>query len=207
MEVKKKEQPLSRLVYIFVMALSLTMSGLALPPPTPKDYWPQWRGPSGQGLASEDNLPTEWSRTKNVAWSTEIPGRGFSSPIVWGDRVFLTTSIEGDVIPGVSAAPHMLGGEPFVHPDAVAGDKRHTLKVIALDTTSGKMLWERTSYEGRVFDARHRVGSFANTTPATDGERVYAWFGSEGLYAYDFSGTDARCGARSERCRRAGRRR
>ena len=179
---------MSRLICVFVIALSLTMSGLAMPPPTPKDYWPQWRGPSGQGLASEDNLPTEWSRTKNVAWSTEIPGRGFSSPIVWGDRVFLTTSIEGDVIPGVSPAPHMLGGEPFVHPDAVAGDKRHTLKVIALDTTSGKMLWERTSYEGRVFDARHRVGSFANTTPATDGERVYAWFGSEGLYAYDFSG-------------------
>ena len=92
------------------------------------------------------------------------------------------------MIPGASPAPHVLEGEAFVHPDAMAGDRRHTLKVIALDTGSGKILWERTAYEGRVFDARHRVGSFANTTPATDGERVYAWFGSEGLYAYDYAG-------------------
>ena len=175
-----------RLISTCLLTLSLGLTMLAAPPP--KDYWPQWRGPSGQGLASEDNLPTEWSRTKNVTWSTEIPGRGFSSPIVWGDRIFLTTSIEGDVIPGASPAPHVLEGQPFVHPDAVAGDRQHTLKVIALETGTGTIVWERTAYEGRVFDARHRVGSFANTTPATDGERVFAWFGSEGLYAYDFSG-------------------
>ena len=150
--------------------------------------WPQWRGPSGQGISTETNLPTEWSTTKNVAWSTEIPGRGFSSPIVWGNRVYLTSSIEGDIIPGAKTAPHKLGGEDFVHPDAVAGDRKHELKVYALDATSGRILWERTAYSGPVYDARHRSGSFANTTPATDGERIYVWFGSEGLYVYDRDG-------------------
>ncbi len=139
--------------------------------------WPQWRGPSGQGISTETNLPTEWSKTKNVAWSTEIPGRGFSSPIVWGNRVYLTSSIEGDIVPGAKTAPHKLGGEDFVHPDAVAGDRRHELKVFALDATTGRILWERTAYSGPVYDARHRSGSFANTTPATDGERIYVWFG------------------------------
>ena len=150
--------------------------------------WPQWRGPSGQGISTEANLPTEWSKTKNVAWATDIPGRGFSSPIVWGNRVYLTSSIEGDIVPGAKTAPHKLGGEDFVHPDAVAGDRRHELNVFALDATTGRILWERTAYAGPVYDARHRSGSFANTTPATDGERIYVWFGSEGLYVYGLDG-------------------
>lgn len=150
--------------------------------------WPQWRGPTGQGVAAESDLPIEWSPTKNVAWSTPVPGRGFSSPVIWGDRIFLTTSIEGEVVPGAASAPHTLGGGPFVHPDAVAGDRRHQLKVLAFDVKSGALVWDRTVHDGPVYDARHRAGSFANTTPATDGERIYVWFGSEGLYAFDFAG-------------------
>jgi outer membrane protein assembly factor BamB len=171
-----------------VRALVVPALGLSLAASTASaNPWPQWRG-DGQGVSDERNLPTEWSTTTNVEWSTPIPGRGFSSPIVWGDRIFLTTSIEGDVVPGARTAPHVLEGGPFVHPDATAGDRRHTLKVLALDKKTGAILWDRTAYDGTVFDARHRAGSFANTTPATDGERVYAWFGSEGIYAYDFSG-------------------
>lgn len=151
--------------------------------------WPQWRGPGGQGISTEDNLPFEWSRTKNVAWSSPVPGRGFSSPVVWGDRVFLTTSIEGEIVPGATPAPHRLAGQDFVHPDAVAGDRRHQLKLLAFDARNGALVWERTAFDGPVYDARHRAGSFANTTPATDGERIYVWFGSEGLYVYDFAGT------------------
>jgi outer membrane protein assembly factor BamB len=150
--------------------------------------WPAWRGPDGQGISDETSLPTEWSPTKNVLWSTPIPGRGFSSPIVWNTTIFVTTAIEGDVIPGAGPARHMLEGEPFVHPDAVPGDRRQTLKVMALDADTGKVLWDRVAYDGPTFDARHKAGSFANTTPVTDGTLVYAWFGSEGLYAYDFSG-------------------
>ena len=151
--------------------------------------WPQWRGPDGQGISDETTLPTEWSRTTNVLWTAPVPGRGFSSPIVWNSVVFLTTAIEGDMIPGAGPAKHMLEGEPFVHPDAVPGNRRQTLKVLALDADTGQMLWERVAYDGPTYDSRHKAGSFANTTPATDGELVYVWFGLEGMYAYDFSGT------------------
>jgi outer membrane protein assembly factor BamB len=150
--------------------------------------WPQWRGPESNGISAEANLPTAWGVDTNVLWKTPIPGRGYSSPAVWNDHLFLTTSFEGDAVPGAAPAPHVLGGEPFVHPDAEAGDRRHTLIVLAVDARTGKIRWQRTAYEGTVFDARHRKGSYANTTPATDGQRVYAWFGSEGMYAYDFEG-------------------
>lgn len=151
------------------------------------ENWPQWRGPGGQGISTEKQLPTEWAPNKNIAWKTELPS-GHSSPIVWGDRIFVTAAIEGEVVPGAKAVAHMQGGQPYVHPDSVAADKKHTLKVIALDAKTGKPVWERVAYEGTVYDARHRRSSFAGPTAATDGQKVYAYFGPEGLYAYDFSG-------------------
>jgi PQQ-like domain len=150
--------------------------------------WAQWRGPDSQGISPETGLPTVWSATQNVKWKTAIPGRGHSSPIVWGDRVFLTTSLEDKIIPGAKAIKHKLGGEDYVHPDSVGADRQHTLQVICLDRRSGKMLWRQTAYEGRVYDDRHRKATYADGTPATDGRSVYAWFGSEGLYCYDFNG-------------------
>jgi outer membrane protein assembly factor BamB len=150
--------------------------------------WPQWRGPAGQGTSAEAGLPSDWAPDRNVLWKTPVPGRGYSSPIVWNSHLFLTTSFEGSSVPGAAPVSHTLGGEPFVHPDSEAGDRNHTLVVIALDAGTGKVLWERTAYEGTVYDARHGKGSYANTTPATDGKLVYVWFGSEGMYAYDFQG-------------------
>lgn len=150
--------------------------------------WPQWRGPDGQGVSTETSLPTTWSATNRIAWKTAIPGRGHSSPIVWGSRVFLTTAIEGDPVPGHAAAKHVIEGQPYIHPDSVNADRRHTLKVLALDTNSGKILWEQTSYDGPMFDGRHRRGSFASATPVTDGEGVYVFFGAEGAYAYEVDG-------------------
>jgi outer membrane protein assembly factor BamB len=150
--------------------------------------WPQWRGPDGQGVSTEKNLPTEWSATKNVQWKTPIPGRGHSSPIVWGKRIFLTTSIEGPVVAGAGAVKHIRAGQVFVHPDSVGADHSHTLKVLCLDRDTGKLLWERTAYEGTVHDARHRKNNYASSTPVTDGRAVYAFFEAEGLYCYDFDG-------------------
>lgn len=151
--------------------------------------WPQWRGPHGDGVSSARNLTTEWSGTQNVEWKTAIPGHGHSSPVVWGDRIFLTTAVEGAVVPGRVAAPkHKLEGEDFAHPDAMGADRRHTLYALSLDAVSGKILWQRAAYEGPVSDSRHRRASFASLTPVTDGKTVYFYFGSEGLYAYDFSG-------------------
>lgn len=152
--------------------------------------WPQWRGPDGQGVSAEKGLPVEWSGTKNVKWKTAIPGRGHSSPIVWGKRIFLTTALDGEKIegrtPGVTHK--LLDGTDFVHPDAVGADLRHTFKVVAIDRETGKILWERVAFEGPVHDSRHKKASFASSTPATDGKYVFAFFGTEGLYAYEFNG-------------------
>jgi outer membrane protein assembly factor BamB len=169
-------------------ALAVGMTAAAAADPKPSYNWPQWRGPEGQGVSAETGLPSQWSATDNVAWKTPIPGRGHSSPVVWGNRVFLTTAIEGDVVPGAKAVPHTIDGQPFIHPEAVGADRKQTLKVLALDADSGAVLWERTAWEGTPHDSRHRKASFASPTPITDGRAVYAFFGSEGLYAYDFDG-------------------
>jgi outer membrane protein assembly factor BamB len=151
--------------------------------------WPGWRGPSGQGVSSEKNLPAEWTPTKNIKWKTPIAGRGHSSPIVWGNRIFLTTAVEGPVVPGAKAVKHMVDGDKeFLHPDSIGADRKHTFKVIAIDSESGKILWEQAAFEGTPYDNRHRKSSYAASTPVTDGKHVFAFFGSEGLYAYDMKG-------------------
>ncbi len=150
--------------------------------------WAQWRGPDGSGVSMEKNLPTEWSQTKNVQWKTAITGRGHSSPIIWGQKIFLTTSIEGPVVPGAKAVQHIRSGQVWVHPDSVGGDHSYTIKVLCLDRDTGKILWEKTAYEGTVYDDRHRKNTYASGTPVTDGKYVWAFFDAEGLYCYDFDG-------------------
>jgi outer membrane protein assembly factor BamB len=173
------------LFFSFLLTVTLINSASA----KVSSNWPQWRGDNG-GVSAEKGLPVEWSNTKNVKWKTPIEGRGHSSPIVWGKKIFLTTALDGAAIagrkPGVTHK--MADGSDFVHPDAVGADLMHTFKVVCLDRTNGKILWERTSYEGPVYDSRHKKASFASSTPATDGKYVFAFFGSEGLYAYDYKG-------------------
>lgn len=169
-------------------ALSAATTGRALEP-APDARWPGWRGGNGQGVAAGAKVPLEWSETKNVLWKTELPGRGHSSPIVWGDRIFVTTAIEGELVPGSPRMKHPLpDGTDFRHPDAMGDDHRHAFKVLAVDARDGKVAWERTAWEGVPVDSRHKRASFASPTAVTDGERVYAYFGTEGLYAYDFAG-------------------
>jgi outer membrane protein assembly factor BamB len=150
--------------------------------------WPQWRGPSGMGVSDEKNLPTQWGIGKNIKWKTPIAGRGHSSPIVWGNRIFLTTAIEGELVPGAKAPKHMNGDKEFVHPDSVGANRQHTFKLICIDRETGKILWEQIAFQGTPYDDRHRKSSYAASTPTTDGKLVYAFFGSEGLYAYDMKG-------------------
>ena len=122
----------------------LLLSGLSAPlvAGAPADTnWPQWRGPGGSGVSGERNLPDEWSNTKNVQWKTEIPGRGHSSPIIWGTRLFLTTSIEGAIVPGAKAVTHIRRGQEYRHPDSVGGDHSYTIKILCLDRETGKILW------------------------------------------------------------------
>jgi outer membrane protein assembly factor BamB len=153
--------------------------------------WPQWRGPGGLGVSSETGLTLEWTPATNVAWKTAIPGRGHSSPVVAANRVFLTASERGAQVPGRTAPVHIgWDGKPgYVHPDSVDVDYRYTLSVMALDASSGRILWTRTAYEGEMADDRHRKNTYASSTVATDGRFVYAFFESAGLYCYDIDGT------------------
>jgi outer membrane protein assembly factor BamB len=179
-----------RIALTFIVGIALAITGLGfLTEKAAAGNWPQWRGPDGSGISNEKNLPSEWSPTKNINWKVAIDGRSHSSPIVWGNRVFLTTAVEGSIVPGAKAVKHTVeGGKEFLHPDSVGADKKHTFKVVCIDRDSGKIVWQSTAWEGTPYDNRHRKSSYAASTPATDGKLVYAFFGSEGLYAYDYKG-------------------
>lgn len=181
---------MKRIVLTLVVGISLVLTGVSVfSEKAAAGNWPQWRGPDGSGISNEKNLPSEWSPTKNIKWKTPIDGRAHSSPIVWGNKVFLTTAVEGAVVPGAKAVKHTVdGGKEFLHPDSVGADRNQTFKVICLDRESGKILWQSTAWEGTPYDNRHRKSSYAASTPATDGKLVYAFFGTEGIYAYDFKG-------------------
>jgi outer membrane protein assembly factor BamB len=179
-----------RIALTLILGISLGFAGLSfLSAKASAGNWPQWRGPDGSGISNEKNLPSEWSPTKNIKWKTPIDGRAHSSPIVWGNKVFLTTAVEGPEVPGAKAVKHELEpGKEWVHPDSVGANRKHTFKVLALDRDTGKVLWQSTAWEGTPFDNRHRKSSYAASTPATDGKMVYAFFGTEGVYAFDFKG-------------------
>jgi outer membrane protein assembly factor BamB len=144
--------------------------------------WTQFRGPGARGVGEGDGLPDRWSATENVAWKTDIPGRGWSSPIVWGNRVFLTTVVNL----GESEEPKKglyFGGDRLDAPDSV-----HQWKVLCLDLDSGRVLWQRQVHEGKPPSSIHIKNSFASETPVTDGDRVYVYFGNLGLFCFDMDG-------------------
>jgi outer membrane protein assembly factor BamB len=145
--------------------------------------WPQFRGPHAVGRLESANPPTTWdvSGGENVRWRTTIPGLGHSSPVVWGDHIFVTTAVR---IEGEDVLKVGLYGD--IAP--VEDDPAHQYKVLALDRSNGEILWERTAHEGVPRTKRHTKSTHANPTPATDGRHVVVFFGSEGLYCYDFDG-------------------
>jgi outer membrane protein assembly factor BamB len=143
--------------------------------------WPQFRGAQSLGVAEDSNLPDKWSATENVAWKTDIPGVGWSSPIVWGNQIFLTSVINtGDTEPPKKGL--YFGGERPVPP------AEHRWMVYSVDFRTGKILWEREVFKGVPKFSRHLKNSYASETPVTDGERVYAYFGNVGLYVFDLKG-------------------
>ena len=148
------------------------------------DNWPQFRGHGGSGIGS-GNPPTEWDidSEQNVAWKTPIPGLGHSAPIVWGDRIFLTTAVNSETDnPSVEIGWSGGAGE------SAADAGQWSWQVICVELTTGKILWSRDAHVGQPTIKRHLKASHANCTPATDGEFVVAFFGSEGLYCFDFDG-------------------
>jgi outer membrane protein assembly factor BamB len=170
----------------------------------PSVAWPQFRGPSGAGIF-EGKLPTTWSAKDNVAWSVDVKGRGWSSPVAWNTTVFVTSAIS----PGAFKAPStgifgndyvaelMKQGlsEDEVNKRVISRDIELTSEtgeirymVYAFDANSGKLKWEREAHKGAPFGGRHRKNTYASETPATDGERLYVYFGNVGLFAYSLDG-------------------
>ncbi len=150
--------------------------------------WPQWRGPTFNGVAPRGDPPVRWSETENLRWKTPIEGRGQSTPIVWGERIFLVTAIpiEKDV-----PTPHVIpAGTPRMgmHDATIKTWKPQALAVVCLDRASGRKLWQQTAREVMPHQGHHRKGSFAAASPITDGKHVYAYFGSFGLFCYDMDG-------------------
>jgi outer membrane protein assembly factor BamB len=152
--------------------------------PRPGTDWPQFRGISAQGIAEGFSVPATWNAAtgENVVWKTKIPGLGLSSPIVWGDTVFISTAISGKADAGLRVGYY---GDIQSVPD----DTEHEWRVYALDKKTGAIKWQHSPYKGVPKIKRHMKNSHANSTLATDGERLIAFFGSEGLYAYDLKGT------------------
>ena len=178
-------------VVVSLIVVALNLFGVTPRGAVIDDNWAQWRGPDGLGVSPSAAYPDEWAPDKNIAWKTPVPGRGHSSPIVWKDRIFLTTSIEGGKAPDDHKAPIHLGFDlkpGYYHADSVGADHLYALKVLAFDAKGGKLLWEKTVYDGAMYDNRHSKNTYASSTMATDGSSVYAFFESGGLYAFDFDG-------------------
>ena len=150
---------------------------------TPAGSWPSFRGVQASGVADGQRLPDRWDGKsgRNILWRTSIPGLAHSSPVVWGQTVFVTTAVSSD--PKATFKPGLYG-------DGDASEDRsiHRWMIIALDTRSGKIRWQRVASEGRPLNKRHIKSTYASATPVTDGRIVVAWFGSQGVYAYDVDG-------------------
>jgi outer membrane protein assembly factor BamB len=159
-----------------ILTILLSSVGLA-------QNWPQFRGANASGNGDGQNPPTSWDVSKNinVAWKTEIPGLAHASPIVWGDKLFVVSAISG-------AQPGKFRHGLYGDVDSDKDVSKHTWKVICLDKKTGKILWNQAAAEGVPKVKRHIKSTHASPSPATDGKYVVAFFGSEGLFCYDFDG-------------------
>ncbi len=163
---------------LFILGLMVLSSAFG------QTNWPQFRGENALGVASNRNLPVTWSTQENVAWSVTIPGWGWSSPIVWGDKILVTSVVrDGEVEPPKKGL--YFGGErPTPSKDL------HHWMVYGFDWQSGKKIWEREVHQGSPSSSLHLKNTYASETPVTDGERIYAYFGNLGLYCLDLDGKE-----------------
>ncbi|MBM3876607.1 MAG: hypothetical protein FJ386_07805 [Verrucomicrobia bacterium] len=198
------------------LALALLTSAVALPAAQPTkaqlDNWAQWRGPLGNGVAPNATPPAEFGESQNLKWKVAIPGEGISTPVVWGNRVFLTTAVNTGrkpeakaggpapaakvetPAPKAGAQPSPQGGRKGKggfgggFGGGAAPTELYQFTVLCLDRATGRTLWQTTAREEVPHEPRHGTSAFAAASPVTDGERLYAFFGSRGLHCYDLDG-------------------
>jgi outer membrane protein assembly factor BamB len=166
-----------RLIALLALAVAAATSVSA------QQNWPAFRGANAAGVADGQPTAVKWNApaNENVAWKTPVPGVAVSSPIVWGDRVFVSTAVSSDPAQGIRTGQY---GD--VEP--VTDASKHTWRLLSIDKKTGKVIWDKVAHEGVPKTKRHPKSSQASATPVTDGKVVVVSFGSEGLYAYDFDG-------------------
>ena len=153
----------------------------------PKSYagqnWPSFRGPSASGIAKGFNTPVKWDieKSENIRWKIDVPGLGHSCPVIWGDRIFVTTAVKDD---GQSRLKVGLYGDVVSEKE----DNIFSWRLYCIDIKNGKILWHRESHKGKPKVKRHPKSSHANAAPCTNGNYVVAFFGSEGMYCYGMEG-------------------
>jgi len=174
---------------ISIIALELMFSGFLMGQsnlPGYENNWAQWRGPYETGVAPTGNPPLEWSETTNIKWKSEIPGIGHATPIIWEDQIILLSAIQTDQ----KNEPEQTGEEQeerdWMNPKST--DFIHKFVVISVDRNSGEIRWQKTVREELPYSNTHEFGSWASNSPVTDGEHIYAYFGSHGLYCLNFQG-------------------
>jgi outer membrane protein assembly factor BamB len=193
-----QKTPLS-LISMIAIVLILILSSC-----TKSTNWPQFRGPSANMVEDKNTLPETWSVDKGVKWTYDINGTGWSSPVIWGNNIFIVSTFPEKIKP----APQMGLGVPQQAPRPVAGqrqgppppppgpeapdtsfkEERYQWNITCIDLISGNEIWKKTAFRGAPRVSKHQMNTYASETPVTDGERVYAYFGMTGLYCYDMKG-------------------
>jgi outer membrane protein assembly factor BamB len=171
------------IIITFVISI-ISQLVLAQVQPDYQANWPQWRGPLATGEAPAGNPPIEWSETKNVKWKVEIPGRGHSTPIIWGEKVFILTAVETNE---KGEKPAEASNEGRRMPGNTT-ENILDFKVMAFNRADGSLIWEKSVIKEAPVDGTHETGTWASNSPVTDGEHLFAYFGSRGLYCLDFDG-------------------
>lgn len=192
---------------LVLLALLAPLAAFISVSASPSAGWPAFRGPTGNGLSTEANLPVRWSATEGVAWAVDVPGRGWSSPIIWNGRVYVTSAISGK--PFKQPTPGLYGNDYIAElrkqglpddevmrrvqaRDNEGPEESDVIRymVYALDAKTGAVVWEREAHKGLPSGGRHRKNTYASETPATDGERLYVSFGQNiGLFCFTLDGT------------------
>jgi len=173
-------------IALVLICLLTTLSSTAEADSSADGYWPQWRGPLATGVAPDANPPVMWSEKTNVAWKTEIPGKGSASPVIWEDTVYVLTAVPAGE-PVEVAPPAESQGEGR-GPRGIQATQAQRFTVLAIRRSDGGIAWQKVLRQAVPHEGTHSTGTWASNSPITDGEHIYAYFGSRGLFCLDMDG-------------------
>lgn len=176
----------THLVVILVLSILTTLPGIGAAETPADESWPQWRGPMATGVAPHGNPPVEWDAKKNIAWKVEIPGKGYASPIVWKDTIYVLSAVPTGEPIEIPEPPESEDGERRRR--GIVPTQTQQFTIMALSRADGNVLWKKVLREEVPHEGTHQTATWASNSPITDGEHIFAYFGSRGLYCLDMEG-------------------